>query len=106
MRSTKFFGNRQLRSRTIEDQLTDWCGNQKRDPSARPQLLGDLCEPTGGQCLSLDQRDQLLAHLQALWQVRETDRKWNYVFDRPTVFALIAVFLGLEWFLRRRSGML
>lgn len=79
---------------------------EKRDPSAKPQLLGALCEPTGGECLSLQQRDQLLAHLQALWQVRETDRKWNYVFDQPMVLALIGGFFGLEWFLRRRSVML
>ncbi|MEE9212294.1 MAG: hypothetical protein V3U29_06540, partial [Phycisphaeraceae bacterium] len=77
-----------------------------RDPSARPAVLAQISEATGGRCLGLDQGRFLLDYLESLRQARITDTKTRYVFDRPMVFALIAGFFGLEWLLRRRNSLL
>lgn len=79
---------------------------EKMDPSARPDVLYSLCEAAGGECLNIDQRNVLLDRIEAIWQTRQSDRKMNYVFDQPWIFAFILAGFGLEWILRRRGGLM
>ncbi len=78
---------------------------EKRDPSARPQVLAEMAEATGGRCFDLSQRDELPRFIGEMTQARQTDPTWDYVFNREWVFALLAALLGIEWIVRRRSGM-
>lgn len=91
---TPIVGHLAVRRRSIE----------RLDTAARPQTLQSLAEATGGEVLALDERDRLLAHLDAIEEAREGDRQPRYVFARWPAFFMIALCLGLEWLLRRRSG--
>lgn len=77
-----------------------------RDPSARPELLKQLCEATGGRCLSLQERDIVPQMLNEIWRAREKDQKMSYIFNQPIIFTIIAAMFALEWIIRRRGGLL
>lgn len=78
---------------------------ERRDTSARPELLKQLTEPTGGRCLELDETQPLLDYLQTLQALRQASPGVDYHFNTWPVFAWIAGCFGLEWILRRRSGL-
>ncbi|NBC11627.1 MAG: hypothetical protein GVY24_07850 [Planctomycetes bacterium] len=79
---------------------------ERQDPSARPQVLQALADATGGACLGLDEADRLIDHLQSVHAARQRDVEPRYDFAYWPVLATIAGVLGLEWFLRRRVGLL
>lgn len=78
---------------------------ERRDTSAKPDVLMQLVEPTGGQCLPLGEVQPVLDYLQSLQALRGSQDTVDYAFDRWPVFALIAGCFGLEWILRRRMGL-
>ena len=78
---------------------------ERRDTSAKPELLKQLVEPTGGQCLDLGEVDPVIDYLQSLQALRGSGDSVDYAFNTWPVFALIAGCLGLEWILRRRMGL-
>jgi hypothetical protein len=78
---------------------------ERRDTSARPELLKQLTEPTGGRCLELNESQPLLDYLQTLQELRLAEPDVDYDFNSWPVFAWIAGCFGLEWILRRRSGL-
>ena len=78
---------------------------ERRDTSAKPELLKQLVEPTGGQCLDLGEIDPVIDYLQSLQALRGSEDTVDYAFNTWPVFALIAGCLGLEWILRRRMGL-
>ena len=78
---------------------------EKRDTSAKPELLKQLAEATGGRCLTLDQPQPLIDYLQSLQSLRRAQPRVNYDFNQWPVFAWIAGCFGLEWILRRRNGL-
>mgnify|MGYP002623125126 CR=1 FL=1 len=79
---------------------------EKLDPSARPQILHALSEATGGRCLDLSQREELFSMLENVAQARLSDRREDWAFDEPLVLGAILLLLGIEWFTRRRNGLL
>ncbi len=79
---------------------------ERQDPSARPQVLRTLTDATGGLCLGLDEADRLVEHLQSVQVARQRDVEPRYDFARWPVLAAVAGLLGLEWYLRRRVGLL
>jgi len=79
---------------------------ERQDPSARPQVLRALAEATGGACLGLDEAGRLIEHLQSVHAARQRDAEPRYDFASWPVLAAIAGVLGLEWFSRRRVGLL
>lgn len=78
---------------------------ERRDTSAKPDLLKQLVEPTGGRCLALGEVDPLLDYLQSLQALRGSEDSVDYAFNTWPIFALIAGCLGLEWIFRRRMGL-
>lgn len=78
---------------------------ESRDTSAKPELLKQLTESTGGRCLALDEPDPLLAYLQTLQVLRQPQQDVDYHFNHWLAFVWIAGCFGLEWILRRRSGL-
>jgi len=79
---------------------------ERLDPAARPRVLRQLAEATGGECWPVDDPDALLRHIEQLRIARETDVSARYDFNRGWAIAVIVLALGLEWMLRRRSGLL
>lgn len=75
------------------------------DTSARPETLKAICDATGGECLAMNDQEKLLDHIRNTRAAALTDRKVDYVFDHPLVFASIVLLFGLEWFFRRRWGL-
>lgn len=78
---------------------------ERRDTSAKPDVLMQLVEPTGGQCLPLGEIQPMLDDLQSLQALRGSEETVDYAFHGWPVFALIAGCFGLEWILRRRMGL-
>lgn len=78
---------------------------ERRDTSAKPDLLKQLTEPTGGRCLGLDEVQPILDDLQSLQAARGAQDVVDYDFNTLPAFAWIAGFFGLHWILRRRSGL-
>ena len=77
---------------------------EKLDTSARPDVLAAISQATGGRCY--DHPRQLLEDVRQLQQARASDTRFVYRFNHPFVFTVIAAFFGLEWFFRRRKGLL
>jgi hypothetical protein len=59
----------------------------------------------GGLSLSPQQVSALPERLRAADASRQQRTEPKTVWDRPWVLALLAGLLGLEWWLRRRSGL-
>ena len=78
---------------------------ERRDTSAKPDMLKQLVEPTGGVCLELGEIDPVIDYLQSLQALRGSDDTVEYAFNSWPVFALIAGCFGLEWIFRRRMGL-
>ncbi|MGB0766566.1 MAG: hypothetical protein ACPGYV_02520 [Phycisphaeraceae bacterium] len=78
---------------------------ERRDTSAKPQRLRQLVEPSGGVCLTSDDPGPLIDYLQSLQALRGRDAAVDYAFNTWLIFAMIAGCFGLEWVVRRRSGL-
>ncbi len=78
---------------------------EKLDPSARPEVLGTISEATGGRCWGLDETRELLDYLDSIEQAHKNDPIFQYRLNAPAVIGAVFVLLGLEWWLRRRVGL-
>jgi hypothetical protein len=74
------------------------------DPSPRPEVLRRLVEATGGEWLAGEGPEAMAKHLEALRAARQGEPKWQHVFDRWWVLAIVGLSLALEWAWRQRSG--
>ncbi len=79
---------------------------ERRDTSARPEVLRRITEETGGRCLALDETQPVIDHLREIAVARRQDRTPVYRFAQWPVMALVFGAFGLEWVLRRRGGLL
>ena len=79
---------------------------EKLDPSARPDVLGNISKATGGRCWRLGERRQLLDYLRSLQQSQQIDSRFEYRINRPLAIGLIFGLFGLDWFIRRRTGLM
>jgi hypothetical protein len=73
--------------------------------SADPVLMEDIARTTGGDIIALDQLDTLPEKLHAFERQSLSDTKLVDVWDKLGVFAALLAFLAVEWFARRRSGL-
>jgi hypothetical protein len=73
--------------------------------AADPGLLASVAAATGGCEIPIDDLGQLPGKVRQ-YEVSVAERaKPVDLWDRPAVFATLAALLSLEWFIRRRKGM-
>ncbi len=78
---------------------------ERLDPAARPEVLKQIADETGGVCLTWQDPEPLIQALRDTRTARETGAVYRDDFARWPVFVLIVGSLGFEWVMRRRSGM-
>jgi hypothetical protein len=78
---------------------------ERMGQAARPKVLEELSRLTGGKALSLAQRDQWLATLQAIPQPPSTIRRVP-LWSHPATVALLLVALTVFWIGRKAAGMI
>ncbi|NUM54094.1 MAG: hypothetical protein HUU46_10660 [Candidatus Hydrogenedentes bacterium] len=78
---------------------------ETRFVSADRALMADIARVTGGEALSLDQLNTLPERMRAFERKTATDTKFVDIWDKLGVFAALLSFLTVEWFARRRSGL-
>jgi len=75
------------------------------DTAARPELMKQLAEATGGRLLGTDGADQIIDVLRREAQAKLTSRVTRPAWDQFWIFALIVGIVGVDWFWRRRVGL-
>ncbi len=78
---------------------------ERSDPAARPDVLRDLAQATGGQCLGLGESERLIEALEELEKTRTPVRRVEPAFNDPTVVGAALLLLAGEWYARRRMGL-
>jgi len=81
--------------------------DEQSNESADPDFLARLCESTGGRLVQPDEIAALVREFErAPEQVEEAEARWDPWWDHPLY--LLALFLpfSIEWFLRRRHGLI
>ncbi|GMW01847.1 MAG: hypothetical protein AMXMBFR84_29840 [Candidatus Hydrogenedentota bacterium] len=78
---------------------------EKRFVAADEDTMRQIASITGGECLSLEQLQDLAGKVKDYEQLTREKAKPEDVWDTLTVFSAILAFLALEWFVRRRSGL-
>ncbi len=73
---------------------------------ARPQVLRDLAEQTGGIAFSADRPVDLAHELTRQQAARRVPPKPIYAWDKGAFLAMLLVWMGLEWVGRRQAGWL
>ncbi|MEM1107551.1 MAG: hypothetical protein AAGH99_02570 [Planctomycetota bacterium] len=91
----------------LETKFTAYDGNTEMlRTAADPALMRALAEGTGGEVLNPRQPDRLLDVLAAELAVRFVPPSPSYVWDRGWVLAAILLWVGLEWIIRKKGGLL
>ena len=74
------------------------------DAALNIPLLTDLADNSGGKYYPVAEANQLVNQISlvesATSQIRDID-----IWDLPLIFGMILMLLGLEWFLRKRGGL-
>ncbi len=74
------------------------------DAALNVNLLTNLAEMSGGKYYPIEEAGQLVNQISlvesATSEITDVD-----IWDLPLIFGLILLFLGLEWFLRKRGGL-
>ena len=82
---------------------------EKIDTRMRPAFLKSLAKSTGGEYYSIDNYSNLLDKLRGINRnpVKETGTKKEYnLWSDERVLIIIIILFAVEWFLRKRSGMI
>ncbi|MBB6429558.1 hypothetical protein [Algisphaera agarilytica] len=74
--------------------------------AANPALMRSLAADSGGLALAPDEPGALLQVLEAERAARVVPPVPAYVWDRGWVMATILIWVGLEWLLRKKGGLL
>ena len=93
---------------TPHEQETRFCAYdyspERIQTAADPVAMRDLAETSGGRTIDPARPDELFDFLEEAHPTAEAQRRTEFIWDRPWVFLMIVLALGLEWFLRRRMG--
>ena len=79
---------------------------EKRELSADPETMKQLAEISGGAVLSAGDVARLPEIVRHWDAARELSQQRHSIWDRWWVMAAIFALLGVEWWLRRREGLL
>jgi len=73
--------------------------------SADRELLDQLAHTTGGETLELAELEELPERVRVFEQLSCVRSKPHDIWDRLSVFGTLVCLLGVEWFMRRASGL-
>lgn len=79
---------------------------EQRCVQADREMMNLIAEVTGGQMLEVGELDTLPDKMQAFETLARERVKPKDIWDRLPVFGMLIGVLGVEWFLRRASGLL
>ena len=81
--------------------------SEKTNESANPRYLEALCETTGGALIAADAISGLVEQFEAIETLpKDVETEWEPLWDNPLYLILLLAPFLLEWFLRRRNGLL
>jgi len=79
---------------------------EQRCVQADREMMNLIAEVTGGEMLEVGQLDTLPDKMRAFETLARERIKPKDIWDRLPVFSMLICVLGVEWFLRRASGLL
>jgi hypothetical protein len=79
---------------------------ERLETSADPALMRQLAQATGGETFHPNEPDRFLQKLQrrSLASIIPTEPK--YIWDNGAILFIMLLWLGLEWLMRRKAGLL
>jgi hypothetical protein len=93
-------------SRETSEWFTVYADNvENRYVAADPELLEQIAEVTGGEMLTFDELGSLPGRVHEFERLSQEKTKPRDAWDTIEVFAILMGLLTLEWFARRRSGL-
>ena len=93
--------------KALETKFTAYDGNTELlRTAADPALMQALAADSGGQVLSPDDPNALLDVLANQRAARVVPPVPEFVWDRGWVMALLLAWIGLEWIIRKKGGLL
>ena len=75
------------------------------DAKMNEELLRSIGEFSGGGYVQATDADSLFSSLDIPSEIREDVKRWEF-WGRGWILAVIIIMLGIEWFIRARTGML
>jgi hypothetical protein len=75
------------------------------DSSPDPQLLGELARKTGGLAVTAAGADSVLSRIKTQTAIERQEKDYPLTLN-PLIPLLIILFLGVEWTIRKRRGMI
>jgi hypothetical protein len=76
------------------------------NPSADPTAMASLTAMTGGESLAPEQFGELLDRLKAYPEQLEIEiQTRRELYDNPLLFTLLVCAMGIEWYLRKKWGL-
>lgn len=79
---------------------------EKLHAAARPQVLAELSQRTGGTLFDADQPTDIAARLKREAAARIVPPQPRYAWDTGLILAALVTWMGLEWLGRRQAGWL
>ena len=79
---------------------------ERLEASANPQVMRLLAEQSGGQTINPDHPEQLIDLLHQKRMAFQYPPETVYVWDRGAFLFLLVAWAGMEWILRRLTGLL
>jgi len=101
-------GDKEVDPDRIQDKTAFFCDQSQaefRNYAVHEDLLKRVADATGGRVLSPDQIDGLVDELQEATHQAETFTSKCF-WDNPYLYGLILLLYAIEWFTRRRVGLL
>jgi hypothetical protein len=98
------YGEKGERSVSAGSFLVDANGPEYRNLFPDSRLLTYVSEASGGKFFTTDQVDALAREIQTFGEKATVERQvklWNH----PLLFLAFTMFVAIEWWLRRRSGL-
>jgi hypothetical protein len=76
------------------------------NPSADPTAMASLAAMTGGESLAPEQFGELLDRLKTYPEQLEIEiQTRRELYDNPFLFTLLVCAMGIEWYLRKKWGL-
>ncbi len=78
---------------------------ERLDSSARPRAMQMLAQQSGGLSLAADEPAKLPKALARLRALQEVPQRPRFLWDKGLLLAMLLMWAGAEWLLRRKAGL-